>query len=211
MNRTGTFYAPTKPYMPDKTQPIGTCDHCLGPIPPGQWRTRRGPRLYCSLECRNTANSRAGNPVRVQKLRQAVQTGTWQNPAKLRPPTPEEQSARSRKGRLREVAEGRWRNPALTPAARAKLSRPRKHSGPLASAIERLKTGVSMSGLTIEEADAYRSYARQRRAARRDAANAYHRQRYHIRQSALTDEQRQAQRQRWRAANRRRKANKPTD
>ena len=194
--------------MPDKIQPIGTCDHCLGPIPPGQWRTRRGPRLYCSLECRNTANSRAGAEERGRKAKQRVHAGTWQNPAKLRPPTGEEQGARARKGRLREVAEGRWRNPGLTPEAREINSRPHKHSGFLASAIERLKAGATMTDLTTEEADAYRAYKRQLRTARRDEVNAYSRQRYHAHQSILTAEQRQAQRQKWRLANRRR-VNKP--
>lgn len=191
--------------MPAKTQPLGICDHCLGPIPPGQWRTRRGPRLYCSIDCRNTANSRAGAEERGRKARARVQAGAWQNPAKLHPPDPANLSAGARRLRLREVAEGRWRNPGLTPEAREINSRPHKHTGHLAAAIERLKAGDGMADLTHEEADAYRAYRRTLRNARSDAANAYQRQRYHARQAILTSEQRQAQRQRWRLANHRRK------
>ena len=68
--------------MTDKTAPVGTCDHCGGPIAPDEWHTRRGPRRYCSRECRNTANSRNGNPVRVAKLHEAVAAGRWVNPRK---------------------------------------------------------------------------------------------------------------------------------
>lgn len=195
--------------MPAKTQPLGICDHCLGPIPPGQWRTRRGPRLYCSLDCRNTANSRAGAEERGRKARARVQAGAWQNPAKLHPPDPANLSAGARRLRLREVAEGRWRNPGLPPEAREINSRPHKHTGPLAAAIERLKAGARMTDLTPDEAEAYRSYRRHLRAIRLDQANTYARRYYHARQAILSTEQRQAQRQRWRLANRRRKA-KPT-
>ena len=86
--------------MAEKRLPVGICDYCEGPIPPGDWFTRRGPRLYCSVDCRNTANSRAGNAVRTAKQKARVAAGAWQNPAKLRPPTGEEQAARARKGRL---------------------------------------------------------------------------------------------------------------
>ena len=166
--------------MVDKQKPIGICDLCLGPIPRADWHTSKGHlRLYCSVDCRNTANSRNGNPVRIEKLRKHVARGEWQNPAKLHPPTPEEQAARARKGRLREVAVGAWRNPALDDAARQKLSRPRKHTGPLHSAIEKLKRGLSVVELTFEEQTAHREYRRQLHTERRDDINRLARERYH--------------------------------
>jgi hypothetical protein len=147
-----------------KVEPVGTCDLCKGPIPPDEWYTRRGPRRYCSRECRNTANSRAGSATRLAKLRQRIAAGAWRNPATLRPPTGAEQASRARKGRQREVSEGRWRNPALSDAARAKLSRPRRHTGVLHSALEKLKRGLRVAALTAEEQDAHRAYRRQQRA-----------------------------------------------
>ena len=171
--------------MPAKEQPIGICDLCLGPIPSESWVTRRGPRRYCSRECRNTANSRAGAELRSRKARQRVARGVWQNPHHLRPPTSEEQAARARTGRLREVAAGRWRNPALAEEARRKLSRPRKHAGALHRAIERLRAGASVSQLTLEEQEAYRSYRRQLYAQKK---------------AAMSETDRDQQRQKWRAA-----------
>lgn len=189
--------------MATKRQPIGICDHCKGEIPPGDWYTAHGkPRLYCSIDCRNTANSRNGNPVRTAKLRQAVADGRWQNPAHLRPPTCEEQSARSRKGRLREGAEGRWRNPALDPAARAKLSRPRKHADDplLHRAIERLRQGGKMRDLTPEEHASYRAYRRALEQARLTEIRAYQRACYHRLMSALDPAGRERLRELWRQA-----------
>lgn len=155
--------------MSEKKLPLGICDHCGEPFPRGvSLTTKRGPRRYCSIDCRNTANSRNGNPVRTAKLRQAVAAGRWQNPHHLHPPTPEEQSRRSRLVRLREVAEGRWRNPALAPDARAKLSRPRRHGdNPLLhAAMEKLRHG-SMQELTPAERDAFHAYQKVLRDAQR--------------------------------------------
>ena len=73
--------------MATKQKPMGICDHCEGAIPPGDWYTSHGkPRLYCSIDCRNTANSRNGTPARTAKLRQAVAEGCWQNPQEPAPP-----------------------------------------------------------------------------------------------------------------------------
>lgn len=189
--------------MPDKIQPIGICDCCLQPIPPdqGNWTSKGKPRLYCSIQCRNTGNSRAGNEVRTTKLHERVLLGEWVNPATIRPPTPEEQSARSRKGRLREVEEGTWRNPGLTPEAREINSLPHKHTGALASAIEKLKK-MKMADLTPEEQEAYRAHARELRAVRREEANAWYRERYKRQQASMTPEQKEAQREKWREGNR---------
>lgn len=109
----------------EKTAPIGTCDHCLGPIHADEHYTSKGqPRRYCCRDCRNTANSRNSAPIRIEKARERVDTGQWVNPRELM--TPEQisatQSAASRVGRLREIAEGGWRNPGLSPESRAKNS-----------------------------------------------------------------------------------------
>ncbi len=71
------------------------------------------------------------------------------------------QSDASRKGRLREVAEGRWYNPALSDEARQKLSQPRKLSGVLHQAMEKLNQKVSVTNLTPEEREEYRRYRRE--------------------------------------------------
>ena len=107
----------------EKNAPIGICDHCLGPIHPDEHCTSKGhPRRYCCRDCRNTANSRNSTAIRAEKARERVEAGQWVNPRELM--TPEQisaiQSAASRTGRLREIAEGRWRNPALTDEAKRK-------------------------------------------------------------------------------------------
>lgn len=192
--------------MAKKRLEIGVCDLCQGDIPKARWYTSKGtPRLYCSRNCMNTANSRAGTPLRSMKARQRIARGEWQNPAHLNPPDPANISRGVSQARWREVAAGRWRNPALSVEARAKLSRPRQHSGALHRAIEKLGQGLKMAGLTAEEQQAYRTYRAQLRAARRDELNAGARRRYRQRQAALTAEEREEQRAKWRAANRRRK------
>ncbi len=191
--------------MPEKVKPIGVCDHCGGGIPPGQWYTsKRRPRLHCSFECKQAANSQAGAPIRREKMRRRVERGEWQNPHHLNPPTPEEQSRRARLGRKREVTAGAWRNPALDDEARAKLSRPRKHRGVLHAAIEKLGRGLKSSDLTEEEREAFNAHQRRLVAARRDEVNAIARKNYRRRQNEMTDEEREAQRAKWRVANRRR-------
>jgi hypothetical protein len=147
--------------MSEKTAPVGTCDHCGGSIHPDEWYTRRGPRRYCCRDCKNTANSRAGAPIRSDKGKQRVALGTWTNPRDVM--TQEQisavQSQASRKARLREVREGRWRNPALDDAAREKLSRPRKHVGIIHRVLEKLRLG-SVRDLTDEEREAHNAYRR---------------------------------------------------
>lgn len=147
--------------MSDKTQKLGICDNCLGEIPKSRWYTSKGkPRRYCCVECRNAGNSHAGEATRYTKMMDQIRRGEWQNPAKLRPPTPEEQAEKARQARLAEVAAGTWRNPALSEAARTKLSRPRKHSGALADAIDKMNRGMSVADLTLEEQKAHREYRR---------------------------------------------------
>lgn len=134
--------------MATKKQPLGICDHCLAQMPEDRHFTSKGkPRLYCSRDCRNTANSRAGSKKRSVKAKARVRRGEWQNPHHLNPPSPEEQARRARLGRLREVQAGTWRNPALSPEARKKLSRPRKHSGPLRQAIRKLGVAPRTGGV----------------------------------------------------------------
>lgn len=197
----------------EKRAPLGTCDLCGGPIPPGEWYTCKGkPRLHCSLECRQTDNSRTGAPVRSAKAKQRVADGTWVNPFDRM--TPDEmfahQSKAARTTRTREVAEGRWRNPGLTPAARAINSRPEKHGNnpTLHHAIELMGRGVKLSEMPQAERAAYNARQRelyaQNRAAKRAAWNAA----YKRRQAALTPEQRAAQRAKWREGNRRKAVRK---
>ena len=166
-----------------KTQPVGVCDLCLGVIPPDQWYTSRGtPRLHCCLDCKNTANSRAGAPVRSAKTRLAIGLGQWTNPASIRQPDPEKVSIGVSRARKAEVKAGAWRNPALDPAAREKLSKPRRHTGDLAKAIEKLRHG-KMADLTEAEHAAWLEY-------RRDL--------YRQHQAEMTIEQHEQQRERWR-------------
>lgn len=196
--------------MQEKHAPIGICDLCGSQMPRDRWYHRRGPRLYCSIDCRNTANSRAGAPVRGQRQRERVASGEWENPAHLNPPDPANIGAGVSAHRRQEVAGGTWRNPALDQAAREKLSRPRRHGDnpALHGAIERLRT-ESVTDLTPEEADAWRAHQRELRQARVDEARAYQREYYRRCQEALTQDEREAQRERWRQANRRRKRGRP--
>jgi hypothetical protein len=192
--------------MSKKKQPVGICDHCLGEIPRRRWYTSKGePRLYCSRGCRNTANSRAGSAIRSEKAKQRVERSEWQNPAKLNPPDPAKVATGVSRARKREVEEGRWRNPALPDEARAKLSRPRKHSGALHRALEKLRQGYRVADLKPEEQKVHRAYRKQLRDARRDEINAYRRRRYREQQARMTEEDREAQRAKWREQNRKRK------
>lgn len=189
-----------------KQQSIGTCDHCRGPIARDEWYTSKGkPRLYCCRDCRNTANSRAGAAERGRQARERVKRGEWQNPAELNPPDPAKVSAGISRSKKAAVERGEWVNPALNDDARAKLSRPRKHDGALASAIERLSAGETMQDLTDAEVIAYREYRQQLRDEHRDEINQQYRERYRKRQASMTDEQREAQRQKWREANKRKR------
>jgi len=189
-----------------KQQALGICDNCLSEIPRDEWYTSKGkPRLYCGIDCRNTGNSRAGAPIRSKKAKQRVARGEWQNPAKLNPPTPEEQARRSRLGRKREVSAGTWRNPALSDEAKEKLSRPRKHDPALHAVLEKLKQEQRLADLTPEEKELHRIYRRDLRQARRKEVNAWYRNWYRQQQASLSDEEREAQRARWREQNRRRR------
>ena len=155
----------------EKRAPLGICDLCGGEIPPslGWYTSKRRPRLHCSLVCRQTENSRVGSPVRSRKAMERVRSGQWVNPnpalgndpaaiAQWRANFTRALSAE----RKREVAEGRWRNPALDPAAREKLSRPRRHTDNpvLHRAVERLGAGASVADLTEEEKQTWREYRR---------------------------------------------------
>ncbi len=192
---------------PEKRAPLGICDLCTGRIPLGEWYTSKGrERLHCSTSCKATANSRAGAPIRSRKALQRVQAGEWVNPRSLM--STEEisrvQTRASRTARRREVAEGHWRNPALDPQAKRKLSRPRKHRGALARAIEKLGQAKSVSELTPAEQRAHRAWAKRRRAARRDEVNALRREWDRRRWENMTEAERQVQRAKWREQNKRR-------
>jgi len=197
--------------MSEKQFPLGICDLCHGEIPRDEWFTSKGrPRLHCSLDCRNTANSRVGAPIRSEKARWRVRVGLWINPRKMlsRERIHEVQSRASRTARLREVKEQRWRNPALDPAAREKLSRPRRHAdNPLLHrAFELMRQGIKARDLPPDVRAAHNAYQRQRAAARGDELRAKRRAWYKRHQAKLTPEEREAQRAKWRAANRRKAA-----
>lgn len=92
---------------PEKVAPVGTCDYCGKGIPVGEWWTSKGrPRLHCSLECRQAANSRKMEN-RAEWMRERIESGDWVNPATINKPTSETISKNSRAARLREVEEGR--------------------------------------------------------------------------------------------------------
>ena len=190
--------------MPEKKAPLGICDLCNEPFPTGVsvYTTKGQPRLYCSHTCRNTANSRAGAPIRSEKTRERIQRGEWRNPAESF--TDEELYEYARRGgrvRARQhreaLAEGTWQNPANAPGAREKLSRPRRHADDpvLHSAIEKLGAGLRIADLTLEEAEAHRRYRRELRAGQGEYRRAYERGKY--RQRMATAEGHEKERQRW--------------
>jgi hypothetical protein len=196
--------------MTEKKQPLGICDNCLSEIPAhtGRYTSKGKPRMYCGRDCRNAANSRAGAAIRGEKTKRRIARGEWQNPADLNTPSPENIAEGVSRTRKAEVAAGTWRNPALTPDAKKKLSRPHKHGDNpvLHSALEKLRHGT-VADLTDEEAQAHRDYRLALAQARREELNANARERYHQRQAALTDEEREAQRAKWRKANKRKYEN----
>jgi hypothetical protein len=164
---------------PIKVQPLGICDLCGNAMPT---HTHHGVRIYCSIDCRNTANSRAGSPVRSAKAKKRVALGQWKNPALLiSEEQRRQQNAESaRKGRKREVAEGRWRNPALSDRARKKLSRPRvhKYNWRLHRALALLRKGTRLPDLPCDLRSAVRTYRRKLRANHREEWNARAREKY---------------------------------
>jgi hypothetical protein len=105
---------------------------------------------------------------------------------------------------LREIAEGRWRNPALSLEAREKLSRPRKHGDNpvLHRAIERLRQGAKVADLTPEEREAHRIHRATLREARRDEYNAWRRDYY--RRCMADPESRARLREKWQRQNQQR-------
>lgn len=187
---------------PEKIAAIGICDFCGKNIPTGEWWTSKGrPRLHCCIECRQAANSRKMEN-RSEWMRSRIEDGEWVNPATINRPSSEVISKNSRAARLREVEEGRWRNPGQTSEAREKNSEPHKHTGVLASAIEKLRTTGKTSELSPEEQEAHRLYRKQLRNARKEEINQWHKEYYQKRMAAMTVEERDAQREKWRQQNR---------
>jgi len=186
--------------MKTKVAAVGVCDFCGEKFPAevSPYTTKGKPRLYCSLECRQTANSRDGAPIRSRKTRERIERGEWENPSpfvRADATDQEREEARRKIGatmarkRLAEVQAGAWRNPAYAAAAREKLSRPRIHGDnpALHSALERLRRGCSIADLTPEEAEAHREYRRTLRVAHRSEVNAIARQRYHEKVARMKD------------------------
>ena len=160
-----------------KTEPLGICDHCKGPIRGSLFTSKHHPRRYCSRLCRNTANSRAGAGKRSDKAKARIQAGEWSNPARGLTPDIIRQAAKmggaARAITLKEdVAAGTWQSPSLSQQARANLSRPRKHrdDAVLHAAIEKLSRGLHMADLTPDEATRYRTYRRELAMAKRPQA-----------------------------------------
>jgi DNA-binding XRE family transcriptional regulator len=202
--------------MPEKKAPLGICDLCEEPFPPGVsvYTTKGKPRLFCSLACRATANSRAGAPIRSKKAKERVRRGEWQNPAEFQSDEERREYAR-RGGRVRArqhreaLAAGTWQNPADAPGAREKLSRPRRHvdNPVLHSALEKLRQRFHIADLTLEEAEAHRAYRRELRAGRREYWRAYYGDSYHRRMASA--EGRERERQKWERQRERRRAREP--
>jgi ribosomal protein L29 len=151
-----------------KIKPAGICDFCGGEIKLS-WRTTKNQlRQYCSIECRNTANAQAGNPARIEKVKQNVKNGKWKNPAAGI--THEQIVANAKKGGAAagakfkaQVAAGTWVNPALSKSARKKLSRPRTIKDLiLHEAISKLSHGMSVNDLPKTYAVRYRAYRRRK-------------------------------------------------
>jgi len=189
-----------------KHAPLGVCDLCGSQIAPDEWYTSKGkPRLHCSLECRQTDNSRVGAPLRSAKAKHRVALGIWKNPARdLTPQQRKDISARAGTiARTREVAEGRWRNPGLTLEARAINSRPEKHGDnpTLHHAIELMHQGVKLSEMPEPERTAYNARSRELYAEKRDAKRAVWNAAYRRRQAEMTPTQREQQREKWRKEN----------
>lgn len=92
-----------------KTAPLGICDLCGSPID-DPYTSKGKPRRYCSRDCRNTGNSRAGNPERIRKQRERIARGVPKgvpvNPATINPPDKAKIGASVRLVRQREVEEG---------------------------------------------------------------------------------------------------------
>jgi ribosome-binding protein aMBF1 (putative translation factor) len=140
----------------------------------GYYTSKGKPRRFCSILCRNTANSREGAPIRAAIQQQRVKAGLWQNPGDF--VTDEERREFARMGgavraeqHQEALDEGTWENPADAPGAREKLSRPRKHGDnpDLHRALEKLKAGGSVTDLTEAEAAAHRKYKRKVERRRR--------------------------------------------
>lgn len=185
--------------MTTKTAALGICDQCGGEIPPhlGDYTSKGSPRLHCSRDCRNTANSRAGAEERGRQARLRVAHGQWVNPATINKPDPANISAGVSLARKAEVEAGTWRNPALDDEAREKLSRPRVHTDDpiLHSAIEKLGRGLRVNRLTPDEQRAHRAWRRNQRRAW---------------WQGKSEAEKEAQRRKWRELWRRRKTNPKT-
>jgi DNA-binding transcriptional regulator YiaG len=92
---------------------------------------------------------------------------------------------------------GTWVNPADAPGAREKLSRPRVHTDnpDLHRAMEKLSQGLGMAELTNAEAETYRAYRRESRAANPGRAREHSRRSY--RRRMASEEGRARERRKW--------------
>jgi len=197
------FVAAAQAAGPPYSWPL--CELCGGSVDEfglGFYTTKGTPRRFCSIDCRQTRNSRVGAPIRAEKARERVRRGEWQNPAESL--TAEEVHEYARRGAAvraqqhrQALAEGTWQNPADAPGAREKLSQPRRHGDNpvLHRAIERLTQGASVADLTEAEAEAHRAWRRELRATDPERSRRYARESY--RRRMATEEGRTRARTQW--------------
>jgi hypothetical protein len=186
--------------MAKKIEPLGVCDNCGETFPErvSPYTSKGVPRLCCSRRCRNALNSRRGAEKRSEMARARVRRGEWENPSPLMQDDATQaevehyiaaMSAGVSRARKAEVEAGTWRNPALSPEAREKLSRPRVHGDNpvLHSALRKLGQGDSVGDLSTEEREAHRAYRRDLYAARIEEFRAWRRDWYRRRKEQLAD------------------------
>ena len=147
-------------------------------------------RRFCSVECRQLHNARAGAPLRAIKMRQRVHSGLWTNPLDFT--THDERSEYGKRGgearaaqAQAEIQQGTWVPPSTRPGAREKLSRPRKHTDDpvLHSALEKLTAGGHVPDLTDAEREAHNRYRRELAARNPERIRQRQRQAYRRRMS----------------------------
>ena len=102
-----------------KLEPPGICDLCKNRIRDNLYTNKGTLRRYCSRQCRNTANSRAGADIKSDKAKERVRLGTWVNPGDYLSPEQRREAAHKggqAAGKIfrEQVKAGTWRNPAMS-------------------------------------------------------------------------------------------------
>lgn len=191
--------------MPDKTNPIGICDYCGEAILDSWYTTAGTPRLYCCDHCKGKGISRVTRFAISRKAKERVANGTWVNPAVVNPPSPVRIGEGVRRAALRKVAEDEAADPALAHAARRVLAIRQRKDATLRRALDKVERRVPTADLTPAELDAYAAYRAELDTARREYHLTWKRAWYQAQRAALTDDEREAQRARWREATQRKR------